>query len=338
MVNIFIKSFNRVFYLDRCLQSIETFVEGNCTVKILDDGTPEKYLQKIKEKHPNVEILKSENYQNKILAIEENLKSGKEIDGFTIPTELWINAVKNATDYFIITEDDVWFTQKINVDELQKNCKMNNIFLLKMGWLGNNKNDINLNITEISPNIEGVFPKKLILLPGFLNHWFFQNKYHFFSFLYKLKLVNNYTKQKYWVLNSIMMGLWQKEYWLAVWKDAHGKVDEAKQLENAAAYFRKNKHDYFFARTKKEIMKTTFQSSATNSYHQYGINIDINLMNHLLNEAWFNDELDAMENFPKDFSSSYFEDFLKGKIGIVAFRKWVEKFKTQYRNLGCETE
>ena len=115
MVNIFIKSFNRVFYLDRCLQSIETFVEGNCTVKILDDGTPEKYLQKIKEKHPNVEILKSENYQNKILAIEENLKSGKEIDGFTIPTELWINAVKNATDYFIITEDDVWFTQKINV-------------------------------------------------------------------------------------------------------------------------------------------------------------------------------------------------------------------------------
>jgi hypothetical protein len=26
-------------------------------VKVLDDGTPEKYLQKIKEKHPKVEII-----------------------------------------------------------------------------------------------------------------------------------------------------------------------------------------------------------------------------------------------------------------------------------------
>jgi hypothetical protein len=38
MVNIFIKSFNRPFYLDRCLQSIEIFVEGDFFVKVLDDG------------------------------------------------------------------------------------------------------------------------------------------------------------------------------------------------------------------------------------------------------------------------------------------------------------
>jgi hypothetical protein len=66
----------------------------NFWVKVLDDGTPEKYLQKIKEKHPKVEIIKSENYQNKIAAIAENLKSGKEIDGFSIPTNLWYKAAK----------------------------------------------------------------------------------------------------------------------------------------------------------------------------------------------------------------------------------------------------
>ena len=69
MVNIFIKSFNRPFYLDRCLQSIENFVEGDFCVKVLDDGTPETYLSKIKEKHPKIEIITSENYQNKIAAI-----------------------------------------------------------------------------------------------------------------------------------------------------------------------------------------------------------------------------------------------------------------------------
>ena len=126
-MEIFIKSFNRPYYLDRCLQSIENFVDGDFVVKILDDGTPEKYLQKIKEKHPNVEILTSKNYQTKIIAIEENLKTGKEIDGFTIPTDLWYNAAKNASEYFIMTEDDVWFTQKINVNNLQEIGKKHQI-------------------------------------------------------------------------------------------------------------------------------------------------------------------------------------------------------------------
>lgn len=337
-MNIFIKSFNRAFYLDRCLQSIKDNVEGAYTITVLDDGTPEKYLNKIKEKFPEVKILTSKEYSKKSLAIEENLSIGKEIDGFSIPTELWINAVQNASEYFIITEDDVWFTQKINLDEMVKTCKTYQISLLKLGWLGNYKNDPNCEFIELNNEIEAIIPKDLILLPPMLNRWFFQNKYKFFSFLYTLKLVNNFTKQKYWALNSIMMGLWQKDYWLAVWKDANGKVDEAKQLQNAASYYRKNKNDHFLARMKEEAMKTTFQSSANNSYHPYGINININHMNHILNEAWFNNNLDAMENFPKDFSNSYFESFLKGKIGLLDYRKWTEKFKTQYRNLGCEIE
>jgi hypothetical protein len=105
------------------LQSIENFVEGDFCVKVLDDGTPETYLSKIKEKHPKIEIIKSENYQNKVAAIAENLQSGKEIDGFTIPTNLWYKAAKNASEYFIMIEDDVWFTHKINVNDLQETCK-----------------------------------------------------------------------------------------------------------------------------------------------------------------------------------------------------------------------
>ena len=49
-------------------------------------------------------------------------------------------------------------------------------------------------------------------------------------------------------------------------------------------------------------------------------------------------DFDALENFPKDFSTEYFETFIKEKINIQEFRKWVECFKNQYRNLGCEIE
>ena len=85
-------------------------------------------------------------------------------------------------------------------------------------------------------------------------------------------------------------------------------------------------------------MKTTFQSSATNSYHSYGFDFDVNLFNHLINEAWLAGDFDALENFPKDFSTDYFETFIKEKINIQEFRKWAECFKNQYRNLGCEIE
>ena len=64
----------------------------------------------------------------------------------------------------------------------------------------------------------------------------------------------------------------------------------------------------------------------------------MNLFNHLINEAWLAGEFDALENFPKDFSTEYFETFIKEKINIQEFRKWTECFKNQYRNLGCEIE
>ena len=339
MVNIFIKSFNRPFYLDRCLQSIENFVEGNFWVKVLDDGTPEKYLQKIKEKHPKVEIITSKNYQNKIAAIEENLKSGKEIDGFSIPTDLWYSAAKNASEYFIMTEDDVWFTQKINVNALQETCKQNKISLLKLGWLGNNKDDEWTVISEISEVINRVHPKDLLLFPEFINDLFFYNKFKFFTILYKLGVVDNTTKRKYWALNSILMGFWEKEYWLHIWKDAKGKVDEKQQLRNASNFYKKNRNNpNFLAKLNSEVMKTTFQSSATNSYHQYGDDFDVNYFNHLINEAWYNGAFDEMQNFPKDFSLEYFEKFLDSKINKIAFKNWVSKFKSQYRNLGCKVD
>lgn len=339
MVDIFVKSFNRAFYLDRCLKSIENFVEGNYKVTILDDGTPEKYLLKIKDKHPKVEILKSENYKNKVSAIEENLKTGKEINGFSIPTELWFGAAENASEYFIMTEDDVWFTQKINVDELQKSCKNHHIFLLKLGWLGNYKGDESLDISEIAKNIIRTRPKKLLLFQDFFNDLFFYNKYKFFTILYKLRMVDNSTKQKYWALNSILMGFWHKIYWLNVWKDAIGKVDEKQQLRNAANYYKKHQKNFnFLARLDNEVMSTTFQSSATNSYHQYGNDFDVNYFNFLMNEAWYNERFNENQNLPKDFSLEYFESFFDTKIDKQAFREWVMKFKNQYRNLGCKVD
>jgi len=338
MIDIFIKSFNRPFYLDRCINSINQNVSGNFKIKILDDGTPKKYLDKIRQKHPDIKILLSKNYDKKIKAIEENLISGKSINGFEIPTRFWYDNVKNASDYVIVTEDDVWFTAPINIDQLQNQAYQFDIHLLKLGWLGNENERKDLILNSISNEIESAKPKDLLLLNRTLMTAFFHNHYKFFTILYKLKVVDNLTALKYWSLNSILMGFYKKEYWLEIWKDMDGKVDEKKQLINASVFYKKHKKNTnFISRLKKEALKTTFQSSATNSYHEYGFDFDVNQFNHLINEAWLKEDFDAMENFPKDFSLDYLKSFVSEKINNSEFEKWVTKFRTQYEEMGCNT-
>lgn len=339
MTDIFIKSFNRPFYLDRCIASIEKYVSGDFRIKVLDDGTPEEYLNKIKNKYPNVEILLSDNYERKIKAIKENLLTGKSVNGFEIPTRFWYDNVKKASNYVIVTEDDVWFTQPINVDELSQEAKNLNINLIKLGWLGNEKDMDDLIINSISKNLESAQPKDLLLFSKKLMQAFFYNQYKFYTILYKLGKVNHFTQLKYWALNSILMGFYKKEYWLEIWKDMDGKVDEKRQLINASLFYKKNKNNpNFISKLKLEAMKTTFQSSATNSYHEYGFDFDVNRFNHLINEAWLKDEFDSMENFPKDFSIEYFKRFISEKINFTEFQKWADQFRKQYENMGCKTE
>ena len=339
MVCIFIKSFNRTFYLDRCIASIEKYVSGDYKIKILDDGTPEKYLDKIRKKYSNVEILLSDNYPKKIKAIEENLTTGKSVNGFEIPTKFWYENVKNGSEYVIVTEDDVWFTQPINVDELSNQSKKLNINLIKLGWLGNESERKDLIIDSISDQLESAKPKDLLFFPGKMMEAFFYNYYKFYTILYKLGKVDNFTQRKYWALNSILMGFFNKAYWLKIWEGMDGKVDEKRQLINASLVYKKHKKNpNFISKLKNESMKTTFQSSATNSYHEYGFDFDVNRFNHLINEAWLKDDFDAMENFPKDFSSDYFKNFVGTQIKFDEFEKWANQFRKQYADIGCQTE
>lgn len=340
MVTILVKSFNRPFYLDRCLKSLSEHLKGSYEIKVLDDGTPEKYLSKLKSSYPNVAFLLSTQYPSKIKAIQANLEKGEDINGFQIPTDLWINEVKNSkSDYVLVTEDDVWMTTDLNLDEIIFDMNEKNVELVKLGWLGNQSEENYSQIKSLTDQLDSILPKGIFTSNAFFMDLFMYNKYKFFTILFKLGYVDNHTKLKYWSLNSILMGLYQKEYWLYIWKDAKGKVDEKQQLRNAAVYYHKKKNNpNFLARTKKEYLKTTFQSSATNSYHKYGGNFDVNYFNHLINETWYADEFDSMENYPNDFSLNYFEKFLDEKVDKEEFRNWVEKFKKQYRNLGAQVD
>ena len=55
-MDIFIKTFNRPYYLERCIISIIKNLNGIYTIKILDDGTSDECLNKLKVKYPELII------------------------------------------------------------------------------------------------------------------------------------------------------------------------------------------------------------------------------------------------------------------------------------------
>ncbi|HEY4539830.1 MAG TPA: glycosyltransferase [Faecalibacter sp.] len=341
MTTIIIKSFNRPFYLDRCLKSLSLYIKGEYEIIILDDGTPKKYLEKIIQLYPNIILKKSNQFEEKNRSIEDNIKTGKPIDGFSIPTDLWYNAIRNSSDYVLVIEDDVWLTDYTNLNEIVEMMKTRNIVLTKLGWLGNFRDDQFCDIKPLSETLHQLSPKNMFTSNKFIMDLFMYNKLKFFSILYKLGVVDNLTKRKYWAINSILMGLYKKEYWLSIWEDAKGRVDEKQQLRNAAAYYHKNR-EIKFARTSKELLKTTFKSSATGSYHKEVNQFDVNRMNYILNEAWLIGEFDSMENYPKDFSDDYIKSFLEISNHPYAqyneWFKWANKFRDQYRKNGAEVD
>lgn len=97
MIPIYITAFNRPFYLDRCLWSIKEYVANYDCIKILDGGTPAKYMDRIKEKYPEIEIIVSRDEAY----------------------DFWIREIeKDNFPYFCYIHDDQWFTEYIDLEKV----------------------------------------------------------------------------------------------------------------------------------------------------------------------------------------------------------------------------
>ena len=116
-------------------------------------------------------------------------------------------------------------------------------------------------------------------------------------------------------------------------------LDEGLQLYNAIKFLNENKNAAF-GRTNKEVVKTSFLSAATNEHKNYeNVSIDMLAFNKIINEAWYKEQFDVMDNFPNDFNSEKIEKILKeensASANVEEWKKWVEEFKLQYTSFGC---
>lgn len=334
-MDILIKSFNRPYYLDKCLFSIQKHTKNSFKrIVVLDDGTPQQYLDKIEEKYPQVEIAKSNLYNKKSSNLTEDYNG-------EIPIDFWVESAIKSSNYFLLLEDDFWFTEDLDLEKLEENIIKDSLVFLKLFWLGNPKLT-SKNIIE-SKSIYNIIKPKLFTSNPFLYKKIF--KTYGFRFNDVMKLLGLYTTERnlaYYDIYSVAGSVFKKDYFISLWKNNNRKVDEGLQIQNALEYLKSNS-DSKIAHSKKEYFQTGFSTAATLTHKKYeGVNLNIFEVNKYLNESWFNNKFDVTSNLPKDILETEIVQILNhaDKTGKLTseWRKWHNNFKNQYKRFGCKTE
>lgn len=336
-MDIIVKSFNRPYYLERCLRSIYQFAQGSFRIRVLDDGTPPEYLTRIQELFPEVAVFTSPLYEAKVAALRAHVAGERLFDQRTIPTGLWIEHVAAGSEVFLLLEDDIWLTGPLPLDDIERDMLANKLDMVKISWLGNNdvitgrKVAVGKHLEEMVPHIP--LASDLLIL----------DKFGVRSALQKLGLLrlvrNDFQLQlPVYTLYGVASAFFTKKYWLYLWAGGQARVDEVRQLQKAGQWYRQQHGRY--AKSRTELTKTSFITSTTNMYK--GVELDIFAFNHHLNQAWLRGQLDSMQNFPRDFSQPYLSDLLTvtgdARTTPVEWAKWIERFKAQYLSFGCEVE
>lgn len=331
-IDIVIKSFNRPYYLERCLRSIYQYIEGPFRIKILDDGTPSRYLEKIASLFPDAEILRSPLYHQKTTAIEEHINGRKRYNEHTIPNEFWIEQISRCSDVFLLLEDDIWLTGPVDTVAVLTLMQKVRIVMVKLSWLGNAKTSAGKK-RAIGDSVEVVEPRISLL-----SKWILLNKFKLGSLHYRLGLRKFEFLLPFYNYYTVAAAFFAKEYWLYLWSGSSTTVNEERQLQQATRWALKNRSR--FAKTVAERTKTSFITSATNTFSN--VDLDIFHFNFWLNEAWLAGEFDAMDSFPNDIREAYIAQFLErsndAKATAPEWKKWVERFKDQYRKIGCAVD
>lgn len=330
-MDIYIKSFNRAYLLHRTIASIYHYLNDfNGKIVVLDDGTPQKYLDKISELFPAVQIVKSPYYEKKSKDICLNKVPEK-----VIPANFWRDEVLKGSDYFILLEDDMWFTEPINYKDFTKEVYDLKMDMIKFLWLKNSKL-ISNNIIQKTEYFNHVQPKVLTKNPFLFDAIFRTNKFKLGSLV--IKLFNHKLELlKYYHLYMVAGGVFSKKYYRTCWESNQDSVDELNQISQLL----KSKIDINIGNSKLEILKTTLKTTATLiSKQNLGITVDIFKINELLNEEWLNGNTYSIDDFNLDIATDWIKNCIlkleNGKSLYSDWKVWHEAFCLSYKKIGSE--
>ena len=313
----YLKASNRPYCLDRCLRSIRRHVSGLDGLVVLDDGTRERYLEKLAAQHPDVEFRSSPKGKDKYAFMDEpGFLAGPpgQVDLLRTfspamdPARFWVKEVaRDPGKYLFIQEEDTWFVSPVDLNRIRANMDANQAILTKLFW----------NETDPLPGPDEVF-LSAVFGDGFILDYF---RPRIEGLLHVHKIFN--------VAQSVLL----KEYWLNSYDGVPHWAHEEHLLARAVDFVNAHPHSKFCKARDKAIVHTALSTSRSDCGGMgVASKIDVHRVNFILNEAWLHGELDPMQGFPRDMDEEYVAAILEQAMGRAEINSW-RQWKTDYSGM-----
>ena len=328
-MDIYIKSFNRPYLLHRTLASIEKMIVNyQGKVIVLDDGTPEKYLWKIQQLFPEIEIRKSPYYIQKSNEITAGKYPQKKI-----PAMFWRDEVLKGSDRFILLEDDMWFSKRFDYNIFKEDTERLNMDMIKFLWL-QNPVLLSENITETSQLVHKVAPRVLTKNACFFK-WLFRTGRFKWERLYRVFINTDTELLKYYQLYVVAGALYSKRFYETCWTGRQDTVNELYQIEQLL----QSRKKFNVGNSREELLKATYKTTASFiEKDRFGNALDVFKLNRVLNDAWYEGRAYRIDDFSNDLDDNWIKDCI-GHVDELRFevwQNWYSDFKTSYENFGCK--
>lgn len=293
-MNIYIKSFNRPFYLDRCIRSIKFNVKGFKKIIVLDDGTLHRYQKKLLDLHPEIEIRTSGADDEKFELLRHENFSKIEAK-YPIASNFWVHELSQEPEnYFFLLEDDAWVCRRLNLDIIRQALNAYDGVIYKCWWGPSVPQNHILHRTLKTPACDSID------FYNFDNH----------------KLLDLYA---IWL---VAFAVFRKDYWINGFAGIKRMADEYSQLLNVQNFLNSNPHVEF----SKSVKRCVYQGwivpgRSTPEYYDKGLRQHLYM--DALNESWYESEMNVTEGYPLDFSDGYIVSLLKKRLPNELINIWL---------------
>lgn len=297
-MKIYIKSFNRPFYLDRCLRSVGFWVRGCDEVVVLDDGTLERYMPALRARHPHVRWEKSNADDSKYELVRRG--GWSEIRArYEDAAGFWTRVLRrDAPREFVMLEDDTWFVDLVDLREVRDAMRIEDIPLVKLWWGPDSMHPP----SDDAGGLPASFPAGLRRFRPTLR-----------------------TGDDLWKVWIQCMAAYRLDYWMTAYEGIRDGVnDEPHQLRRIADEIARRGISTW-GRSGRRVVYQGWAAPGRSDPKYASLGLAQHLLLDRLNEAWLSDELDSAEGMPFDFSADCLAGLFEGHLPpeqIAAWAAW----------------
>jgi len=310
-MNIYIKTFNRPFYLDRCLRSLKRHAKRYGEIRVMDDGTLTRYKTLLRELHPDVVFLQSNADDDKFALLKQQ-RFDEIRQRYDDPAAFWVRTARaEPGDYLMVLEDDTWLVADLDLAHVASLLARTGAVLLRLHW------------HMLTTGRERVYYQEP--LGADLTADFFMPD---FRVDHANKTINVFDLFMIW---QSSMAVYHRDFYILCQDKVDHYMNEHWQVKRAAEWMMENPSERrsLFAKTNRAIVHQgwTIPARSEPTYYQEGLIQHVYM--ECLNEAWYRGELDSQESLPLDFSEHYIVDLLRRNLDDGAIAQWL-KWRNDY--------